>query len=97
MISEIELIQKQLNSKELSPRKGYRRDMAVYELICYVNNITGCYLSDNFEPIMIFIDRARIFIEDNEKDEVNRIYFELVSKYLGLMAEYLDNQEKGHP
>jgi len=91
MIPELERIQKALNSKELSPRKGYRRDVAVYELVCYVNNITGCYLSGNLEPIRVFINRARVYIEDNEKDEINRNYFLLVTRYLESMEEYLEN------
>lgn len=90
MISELERIQKSLNTKDLCPRKGYRRDVSVYELVCYVNNITGCYLSGNLEPIRIFISRARTYMEDNAEDEINRNYFDLVRKYLNLMEEYID-------
>jgi hypothetical protein len=91
MNSEIERIQKTLNSKEFSPKKGYRRDVDIYELVCYVNNITGCYLSGNSEPIRHFLSRARIYIDDNKKDETNKDYYELVTRYLKLMEEYLDN------
>lgn len=90
MNSELEKMQKALNSKELCPRKGYRRDVPVYELVCYVNNIIGCYMSENFEPIKIFSDRAKIFIDDNKEDETNKEYFELVGRYLRLMEEYLE-------
>lgn len=93
MIAELERVQKALNSKEFSPRKGYRRDVSVYELVCYVNNIIGCYLSGNFEPIKIFINRARVYIDDNEKNEINREYFELVNRYLSLMEEYLETKK----
>ena len=91
MISELERIQKTLNAKEFSPKKGYRRDVDIYELVCYVNNMTGCYLSGNPEPIRIFLKRASAYIDDHKKDESNRDYFELVTKYLKLMEEYLDN------
>ncbi len=93
MMTELEDIQKALNSKEFSPRKGYRRDVAIYELVCYVNNITGCYLSSNLEPIKIFIDRAKIYIEDNKNDKINSDYFNLVSKYLKLMEEKLEQND----
>lgn len=65
MISDLEKIQKIINSKDLCPRYGYRRNAAVYELVCYVNNITGCYLSNNLDPIKIFIRRAKEYMEDN--------------------------------
>lgn len=90
MNSEFDRIQKALNSRELIPKKGFRRDVAIYELVCYVNNITGCYISENLEPIRIFISRARTYIEDNGKDDVNSNYIELVSRYLDLMENYLD-------
>ena len=88
--SELNRIQKDLNSKIHSPKKGYRRDKAIYELVCYVNNITGCYLSENLDPIKIFIERARVYIDDHDDDEANRDYYELVNRYLELMQEYLE-------
>ncbi|WP_444900368.1 hypothetical protein ACJJIX_00055 [Microbulbifer sp. VAAC004] len=85
MIADIEKIQKSINSKGVCPKKGFRRDVAIYELVCYVNNITGCYLSGNLDPIGVFICRARDFIHDNKEDKENREYFQLVEKYLLLM------------
>ena len=93
MISDLERMQKALNSKELSPKKGYRRDVAIYELVCYVNNITGCYLSGNLEPIRVFLSRARIYISENREDSINGGYFDLVERYLKLMEEYLNKEE----
>ncbi|TBW44113.1 hypothetical protein EZI54_23860 [Marinobacter halodurans] len=90
MIYELERMQKILNAKSVCPRKGYRRDVPIYELVCYVNNITGCYLSGNLEPIKIFIERARIYIEDNVENEGDEGYFDLVEKYLVLMGEYIN-------
>lgn len=89
MSSEIERMQKCLNAKELCPKRGYRRDVAIYELVCYVNNITGCYISDNLEPIRLFIDRARGYMEDNAGDEINKEYFGMVSRYLRMMDDHL--------
>lgn len=89
MVTELERVQRELNSEARAPRRGYRRDVAVYELVCYVNNITGCYLSKNLKPIRVFIARARDYMMHNARDEEDRDYFAQVQNYLNLMEEYL--------
>ena len=61
---EINAWHKKLNSKEHSPRRGYRRNVRVYILVCYVNNIIGCFLSHNEGPIPVFLGRARKHMTD---------------------------------
>lgn len=85
---EIALLQKKLNAAENVPPRGFRRNVPVYQLICYVNNITGCYISKNIQPIPIFIERAREFIKDNQVDE-NAGYYDLVLRYLDAVESYL--------
>jgi hypothetical protein len=58
-----------------------------------VNNITGCYLSDNIEPIKVFINRARTYMNDNAFDEVNMPYFDVVGEYLNLVENYLHEKK----
>jgi hypothetical protein len=86
----LEELQKKINSIEYSPEKGYRRDVSVYELVCYVNNITGCYLSNNFAPIPLFIGRARHYMTDNQVKE-NEKYYQLVSAYLTVMERHMSS------
>ena len=64
-----------------------------YPLVCYVNNISGLYISSNFDVIPIFIDRAykefqrlRKFYEKNKEQEAP--YYELVMEYLMTMAYF---------
>lgn len=90
---EIALLQKELNAPENIPPCGFRRNVAVYQLVGYVNNITGCYISENMQPIPVFIERARDFIADNPADE-NTGYYDLVLKYLEAVESYLSDFSK---
>lgn len=46
---EIWKVIESINSEEFSPKLGFRRNKSIYELVCYVNNIIGCYLSKRSE------------------------------------------------
>lgn len=87
--SDIDLWHKKLNSEKNAPSMGYRRNVVVYKLVCHVNNIIGCYLSNNFKPIPIFIERARIHIEENAKETKWREYHKMVLSYLRDIELYL--------
>ena len=89
-LKEIEVLQKKLNAPEVIPVRGFRRNVSIYQLICYVNNITGCYISRNLEPVPIFIERAKQFMEENDSGE-HEEYFSLVSKYIDAMEKNLPN------
>lgn len=84
----ISSIQASLNSKEFAPSRGYRRDVRVYSLVCFVNNITGCYLSKNEEPIPVFIERAREHMREFPAGEEWERYYELVSEYLNELESH---------
>ncbi len=79
---------KKLNSKECLPQRGYRRNAGGYALICYVNNIMGCYLSCNEGPIPVFIGRARQHMTDYQDNEEWHEYYEMVKKYLHTVETY---------
>jgi hypothetical protein len=79
-----------LNNVKVLPSKAFRRDVSVYELICYVNNITGCYLSHNLLPIPILIERARYYMDLNQEDELSP-YYELVTDYFKLLDNLIHN------
>ncbi len=87
---KIHYLQQQLNKTENVPNRCYRRNVSIYELVCYVNNITGCYISENFDPIPVFIERSKQFMEVNSNNEwemyyhLANEYFEAIENSLGL-------------
>ena len=87
---KIEEFHKLLNREDLVPDKCYRRDVGNYSLVSYVNNIIGCYISGNLKPIEIFVERARLHIEDNGHDTEAREYYNLVLGYLREIEKYLE-------
>ena len=80
---------KKLNSKKHSPRFGFRRNASVYPLICYTNNIVGCFLSHNEDPIPIFIGRARKHMADFPDTGGYHEYYKIVTSYLSAMETHL--------
>ena len=85
---KIEAMHSQLNAKGLAPSRGFRRNVVVYELVCYVNNIIACYVSKNEEPIPIFIERARLFIANAKSDSEWQMYYNSVSVYLNELESH---------
>jgi hypothetical protein len=74
-------LQVSLNKPDNLPKRAYRRDFNIYELVCYVNNITACYISGNYAPIERLSQRAREYIDRNDCSE-NREYYDIVLEYL---------------
>jgi hypothetical protein len=85
---KIDAFHKKLNSKEYSPNHGYRRNVRVYTLLCYINNIIGCYLSYNEDPIPIFIGRSRKHMNVLPINEEWSEYYEMVTKYLDTVESH---------
>jgi hypothetical protein len=81
-----------LNHEDSVPARGYRRDVREYALISYVNNIIGCYLSDNYHVIPIFIERARIHMKDHEANESTSAYYERVAQFLNDMESFISEK-----
>jgi hypothetical protein len=81
MSQTIQEIQAKLNTEQCLPRMAFRRDVSIYELVSYVNNITGCYISENYKPIYILVDRCKFFMECH-KDSSYKSYYELVTEYI---------------
>jgi len=87
--TEIQSFFDKLNAKDKTPKNAYRRNAPIYSLICYVNNITGCYLSDNLDPIPVFIERSRLHMDDIYPDDESQEYYLLVSEYLDFIEKYV--------
>lgn len=79
--AKIHHLQVMLNKPGNLPRKAYRRDFGIYELVCCVNNITACYISENYDPIEILAQRAKEYIDRNDSPENGR-YYAIVLEYL---------------
>lgn len=86
---KIDGMHEQLNSKSFAPSRGFRRNVAVYELVCYINNIVACYVSKNIEPIPVFIARAKRYIANAKHSEEWQTYYEYVSLYLNEVENHL--------
>lgn len=84
-----------LNAPKNVPPRGFRRNVTVYSLVCYVNNIIGCYLGHNVEPIPLFIRRGKEHMLQYPPSEDLRPYYGLVSEYFEAMERHL--QEHGVP
>lgn len=93
MSDELRNIQKQLNSAESVAGEIYRRNEINYPLVCYVNNITGCYISDNFETVVMFIGRAREHMKKNQEKPREEGYYSLVEEYISKMETHLRNKD----
>ena len=83
----IEMFIKKINTPIFLPPKCYRRNSIYYTLLCYVNNITAIYISDNYEAIPIFINRARKELPRFKID--NNEFYSLIEEYLNCMNEFL--------
>jgi hypothetical protein len=90
MLSEI---QSKLNAEEMLPPKAFRRDVLIYELVSYVNHITGCHISKNFKAIPIFIERARNFMETNPANSKSNKYYLLVTDYFLEIEQYVNEKK----
>jgi len=87
---KIENWHKVLNHFESLPSKAFRRNVAVYELVSYVNHIVACYVCGNYHPIDLFIERAREYIEKNPVKD--RDYYNKVESYFKDMELFLSNK-----
>ncbi len=100
--AELERLHRQLNQAQLVPRGGFRRNTLHYPIICYINNIIGLYLSQNFEVIPTFLRRALVHIREFKQanPEVyaqGDAYYALVLEYLSLMAHFIASLEQIDP
>lgn len=86
---KLKAMHEQLNSKSVAPSKAYRRNVAVYELLCYINNIVACYISRNEEPIPVFIGRAREYFLRAKPSAPWENYYAYVEEYLNEMESHL--------
>jgi hypothetical protein len=88
---------KQLNNGNLLPETSLRRNSIYYRFVSYINNSIACYLSENNNGTIIFINRAyKEMIELKKGNYINKDnikYFTLCQKYIKITSGYLiDNK-----
>ena len=81
MSAELSRLHSILNSEEVVPGTAYRRNMAIYELVCYVNCLIGCVESDRRHVMPAFIRRSRVFMDMHPSPTYER-YYSVVRSYL---------------
>jgi len=85
----LQQLQKCLNAPDVVPEQCYRMNSATYPLVCYINQLTGLFLSGNYPVIPIFLDRAYCALTDVPHARVSEAYRVLALDYLGQMARFV--------
>ena len=85
----LKLYQQCLNSPRLVPERCYRMSSTSYTLVNYVNQITGLFISKNYFPIPIFLDRAYKELSQSHVERVSEAYRKMVLSYLAQMAYFI--------
>jgi hypothetical protein len=86
---ELEEMHRQLNSPHLVNGEWYRRNKAQYELVCYINNLIGLTLSECWESVPLFIERANIFLSEAPESYLTPEYRAYVQRYLQVLGEFV--------
>lgn len=88
---EIKRFQEHLNAAHVIPDQCYRMASSTYPLVCYVNQITGLFLSKNYYIIPLFLQRAHHALLENQAEKVSEPYRHLVEQYLSHVAHFMVN------
>lgn len=88
---EIKRFQEHINSPRLCPDQCYRMASPTYALVCYVNQVTGLFLSKNYYVIPIFLQRAYAALQEVDAERVSVPYRRLVEQYLSHVAHFIVN------
>lgn len=81
---------KKLNSPDFIDGTYYRRNMAIYELVTYINHIIACHSSNNYESMAVFTNRAQQFLNKSTFQESE--YLLLAQSYLNKIRTYLKEE-----
>ena len=66
-----------------------RRNGSTYLLVCCVNNITALLLSENYEPVPLFVARAAEHMKQVPASSGSEDYYDVVTRYLTQVAHHL--------
>ncbi|MGE5610608.1 MAG: hypothetical protein ACM359_15265 [Bacillota bacterium] len=85
---------RQLNRDGVIPSTIFRRNHLAYTLLCHVNNIVACLLSENYHVVALLLGRAAGQLELLRKPEMKRppeemAYFDFVEQYLRTVTAFI--------
>ncbi len=84
-----------LNSEGTIPPGLYRRNTSEYQLICYINNVIGCFIAGNHSTASLFLYRARQHIERCPANSNLEGFYQEASAYLSDVESYLRLSDPG--
>ncbi|MFK3647362.1 hypothetical protein ACI2IY_02860 [Lysobacter enzymogenes] len=85
-----------LNSRHLVPEQCYRPSHSTFQVVMWVNQITGMVLSRNYYPLPAFLERALRALnalESARPEAVSAPYRAVVRAYLGQVAYFLNTYD----
>ena len=85
----IRKFQTKLASAEILPERSLRRNSSDYPLVCYLNNVTALFISENWEAVPIFVARAAEHMIARPADSRQQAYYALAGQYLGQVVHHL--------
>ena len=85
----IRKFQTKLASAGALPERSLRRNSGDYPLICYINNVTALFLSENWEAVPIFVARAAEHMTARPADSRLQAYYALAAEYLSQIVHHL--------
>jgi hypothetical protein len=78
-----------LNTPENVPARAYRRNSSTYPLVCYINNLVGALLSENYEVVSLFVARAAEHMVQVPCSAESAGYYALASSYLAQVVHHV--------
>lgn len=85
----IRRFQTKLASAELLPERSLRRNSSDYPLVCYINNVTALFISENWEAVPIFVARAAEHMIARPADSRLQAYYALARQYLSQVVHHV--------
>ncbi len=81
--------QAKLASAEILLERSLCRNSGEYPLVCYINNVTALFVSENWKAVPVFVARAAEHMIARPADTRLQAYYELASAYLGQVVRHL--------
>ena len=85
----IRRFQAKLASAGTLPVRSLRRNSSEYPLVCYINNVTALFVSENWEAVPIFVARAAEHMIARPADDRLHAYYTLAGHYLSQIVHHL--------
>jgi hypothetical protein len=91
LVQKIASLQRELNDERFTELRLYRRDTAIYELSSAVNHTLACWLSENYRPIDILVERGRNFIRETPtEDPIALMYYTFAEEFFETVQAALE-------